>query len=715
MSRANRNDEVSNVLRGIAGPTVQAGKIDGGVHFHHLDGTGLPIPWQLPAPPAHFVGRDDELAEIDQLLTEPRTGPALIVINGTGGIGKSALALSWAHRAGAQFPDGQMYGHLGAFDPAGPVPPGEVLAQALRALGVAPQRVPAKTAEQAAMFRSVTAGKKLLLLWDDALSVAQVRPLLPTSSSCVVLVTARWRLGGLVSDGAHFLMVEPLPEPMATELLSRAVGVDRTGSDPAATASLVDLCGGFPIALAVTGARLATRPRWPIRRLVKELTEKHHRLRGLGGREQVSVQGAFDLSYQQLPDPVARCYRTLGLHPGAEFGLEVVAAALEAGEEETAAHLDALLEANLLVEITADRYRVHTLVRLHAQQHAEADPDHPILTRRIVEWYLAGVSAADHLLTPYRRKDRDNPFLDSGSWNVTLAGRDEALTWLERERGNLVAAIHHAATHDMPLLAYQIADALWPLFHYHRHHQDRMRVDHLAVLCARRLEDRDREARMLRRWAFAHFDLARFDQARELFEQYQELCQNSGDQYGIAAALEGLGLVALTQHRYPQATEYFTRQLQLCRDLGEHRRCGLALLNLATVENETAQHQRVLSLLHEAASIFASLDDIDPYNDARVRIELGRALGRLGEHHPARKQLTQALEEMRRLGSPRGQAQALHRLGELALTQQEFAEARMHLTQALRIYEANDDAESAQVRHLATLIPPPDGDPDRMP
>ncbi|MFY1671316.1 tetratricopeptide repeat protein [Plantactinospora sp. WMMB334] len=669
----------------------------------------------MPAPSAHFVGREAELAHIDRLVGEPRTGPALIVINGAGGIGKSALALRWAQRAGPRFPAGHLYAHLGAFDPAGPVAPGEILGQALRALGIAPQRVPAGAAEQAAMFRSLTAGKALLLLWDDAVSAAQVRPLLPTSSSSVVLVTTRWRLAGLVSDGARFLTVAPLPEPAAVELLTRTVGEDRTGSDPTSTSSLVRLCAGLPIALTVTGARLATRPRWPIRRIVDELTEDGRRLRSLGGHGDISIQSVFDLSYQELSEPGARCYRALGLHPGPEFGLDVVAAALGVGRQEAVGMLDALLEANLLDETTEDRYKLHDLIRLHARQCAETDPDHPLLTRRIIEWYLAGVSAADRLLTPYRRKDPDNPFVSSETSIVGLSDRDGALAWLERERVNLVAAVRHAALHDQPLLAWQISDAMWPLFHYHRHHRDRLQVDRIAVECAQQLHDRDRETKMLRRWAFAHFDLAQFDMARQLFERCLRLCNETADGYGTASAVEGLGLVALAQHQYPQAAALFTRQLRLCLDSGEPRRTGLALLNLATVANESARHQQALTHLDDAAAIFASLGDVDPYNDARIRIEAGRALGRLGDRRPAREKLTHALADMRRLGSPRGQAQALHRLGELALVEQEFTEAHTHLTRALHLYEGNEDAEAEQVRQLASLIPPPDADPHRMP
>jgi tetratricopeptide (TPR) repeat protein len=715
MSRTSGINDVSNVLQGTAvGPTVQAGTVHGGVHFHHRDERAVPVPRQLPAPPAHFVGRDAELAEVDRLAREPSNGLALIVITGVGGIGKSALALRWAQRASAGFPDGQLYAHLGAFDPAGPTSPSEVLGQALRALGVAPEQVPAGIAEQMALFRSVTADRKLLVLLDNAVSAAQVRPLLPTLSSCVVLVTARWRLGGLVSDGARFLDVEPLMEQAAAELLSRAVGDGRTGADPASTSSLVRMCAGLPIALAVTGARLATRPRWPIRRMVNELAQEHRRLRSLGEQEGVSVQGAFDLSYQELPDAAARCYRALGLHPGAEFGTLVVAAALGVAEEEAAQLLDVLLQASMLSEIAEDRYRLHDLVRLHARQHADADPDRDAVSRRIIEWYLAGVLAADRLLTPYRHRDPDITFTAVDSDAVFLADRDEALSWLECERANLAATVQHAAP-NLPLLAWQIADSMWPLFHYRRHHHDRMQIDRIAVQCAQALRDRGREASMLRRWAFAHLDVAQLDKARELFARSQILCEELGDRYGVASAVEGLGTVALAQRRYSDAATYFDQQLRLCQELGEHRRCGLALLNLGVVGNETAQHQQAVSHLGRASAMFAELGDVDPYNGARARIELGRALGQLGAHRSAGQELTQALADMQRLGSPRGEAQALHRMGELVLAQHKFGPARTHLTEALRIYQQLGDVEAKQVRCLVASIPPAESDPHRMP
>jgi tetratricopeptide (TPR) repeat protein len=703
-----------NVIGGyVGGHAVQAGTIQGGVHMYQAPAPRLPVPRQLPPAPARLVGREEELAEIDRITRCPRAGPAIVVISGTGGVGKSTLALGWAHRACERYPDGQLHANLGAFDPAGPADPGSVLARMLRALGVAAERVPADVAEQSALFRSLAADKALLMVLDNAVSAAQVRPLLPPSPSTVVLVTARWRLGGLLGDGAEFLAVEPLADAAANALLAGAIGHERTASDPASTSALVRLCAGLPIALAMAAARLATRPRWPVGRIVDELAYERRRLVALG-REGDSVQGTFDLSYRALNPAAARCYRALGLHPGPDVGVPVVAAALGVERYEAAELLDTLVEASMLNEDADGRYRAHDLIRLHARQMAGDDPDAPGMTLRILEWYLAGVLAADCLLTPYRHRDPADPFtvLDAGV--ARHVGRQEALEWLEAERGNLVAAVQHAAP-ELPLLAWRIADSMWALFNLRRHHSDRMLVDRIAVECAERLGDRDRAARMLRRWAFAHFDAGRLGEARDLFERSRGLCDALGDRYGVASAVEGLGMVAAADHRYEEAVVHFRQQERLCRELGEHRRTGLALLNLGAAHNALSRPDHALVHLREADSVFADLGDVDPYNQARIGIELARALGRLGERAPAEARLHAALRRMRELGSPRGEASALHRLGELALAAGDGRTAGTHLARALRVYEELADLEAAQVRRLLTLVPPAEADPHRMP
>jgi tetratricopeptide (TPR) repeat protein len=699
---------VRNVVHGgVPGAVVQAGTVHGGVHVHQPPTGALSgVPRQEPAAPARFVGRDAELAELDRVRENHGDRFGLTLITGPAGVGKSALAAQWASQAQGWFPDGQLYAELGAYDPAGPAQPGEVLGGFLRALGIPYDQVPARVAEQVALFRSTTAGKRLLLVLDDAASAAQVRQLLPGGGGCMVMVTARSRLSSLISDGAHILTVEPLPAAAATALLRATIGDHRVGDDSAATAELVRQCAGLPIALAVIAARLVAHPRWSIRRVVTDLTAEHNRLKHMSTSDGQSVAATFDLSYRTLSDMAARCYRALGIHPGRRPGTAVIATALSMPDEQASRGLEELVEANLADDAPDSRHQMHDLNLLHAEWHARSDPAHDLLAGRIAEWYLAGTRAADLLLTPYRRRPPDQ-FTYLSPSTVTFRSRDEALDWLECERANLVATV--VATADpAPAVAWQVADAMWPLFQYRRHYHDRLTVDRVAVDCARQLGNRDFEARTLRRLAFAHFDLGQWTEADRLFRASRELCQDLHDRHGVAAAVEGLGMVALARRHFTRAAELFAQQLAMSQALGEHRRAALATINLGVVNNASGRPGQAAQHLVQALD---SLGDVDPYNAARARLELGKALTGTGSHAAAARELHEALRDMRRLGSPRGQAQAHHALAVHAIATIRYGDARAHLDHAVDIYERLGDPDAADARRLARTIPPADPDP----
>ena len=277
------------------------------------------------------------------------------------------------------------------------------------------------------------------------------------------------------------------------------------------------------------------------------------------------------------------------------------------------------------------------------------------------------------------------------------------MDWLERERVNLVATVRDRAA-TMPELAWRLADAMWPLFQLRRHHADRMAVDRIAVQCARRLGNGDYEARMLNRWAYAHLDAGQLDEARGLFMASLGLSQDLEDRHGIASATRGLGMIALARRRYRTAADHFAEELAICQALGERRQAGLALLNLGRVAVATGEFDRAV------ARLTAAREDLDSYNAARARLELGRALAGLGRSDGAHE-LSGALADMERLGSPRGRAQAHHALGELALAGGAAADARTHFAEACRLYERLGDTEAEEVRRLAELVPPVQADP----
>jgi tetratricopeptide (TPR) repeat protein len=330
----------------------------------------------------------------------------------------------------------------------------------------------------------------------------------------------------------------------------------------------------------------------------------------------------------------------------------------------------------------------------------------------MAEWYLAGARAADLLLTRYRRRPPDR-FTYLSSSVVTFADRIEALDWLERERTNLVAVV--VATAEMePEVALRIAYAMWPLFHLRRHQHDRMIVDQVAVECARRLGDRDFEARMLRRLAFAHFDLGQWEEAGRLYQASLGICTEMDDRYGIAASIEGIGRLALARGQFTLAAEWFTQELAMYQALGDRRREALATINLGVASNGSGQPAQAVPWLVRAKSLLTALGDLDPYNAARARLELGKALTGTGDHAAAARELDEALSDMRLLGSTRGQAHAHHALAVLSRTTGRNDAARAHLNLALDLYERLRDPAVAEVRQLVGSIPATDPDPHRL-
>ena len=688
----------------------------GGIHFHGARGIietagqdGIPAPRQLLAAPAHFTGRDAELAEIDDIVSSSRSAemPALVVLSGPGGVGKTALALRWAHSASKRFADGQLYIDLAGFSAEDPVDPGEALGQFLRALGMPAQQVPAGLREQATMFRSLTAQRSLLMLLDNAYSSAQARALLPSSPGSAVVVTSRSRLTGLVSDGARLLEVRPLRPAAAVTLLDRTVGDGRVASEPDRAATLVQMCGGLPIALRLAAARLAARPRWSVARVVAELADERGRLVTLSAQRDPSVQATFDLSYQVLPARSATLYRRMGLHPGREFGSGVSASALGCAPPEADRLLDGLVEANLVEEIREDRYRFHDLLRLHARQRTSADDppqERDAALRRMLEWYLAAAAAADRVLTPYRRR-QPHGYLTEPTGLPVFAGRESALSWLEDERVNLMAAGQAAMASGWFPLAWQLCDVMWPLLLYRKHYRDRAEIDRRGVDAARRWGNSYAEASMLGRLGRVCTTLGLPDDAgrhlRASIERWSEL----RDHHGVADAQENLGLLYLDTGRTDEAVVEFEQVLAGFRSLRNDRRVGVALINLAIALPRLDRTREALDHIEEAALIFDRLVDVDPYNGARTLVVTAQIHCVLGDLEAARGAATGGLHAMRRLGSEYGEAEAREVLAEVELRRGDIAAAQHHFDRATATFASLHSPREDALRSRLGLYP----------
>jgi hypothetical protein len=366
------NDGVSqgNEFSGtVGGSSVQARSIYGGVRFDIWSQSSVPPPAQL-RPPAFFAGRQKELDDLRLALRAGAAGELrLVVITGAGGIGKTALGLHWLNQIRDDYKDGQLFADLRGFSGGGPpMSSSEVLGRFLRALGHGTKHISPDLDERASMFRSLTTGRRMIIMLDNAASTYQVRPLLPGPGPALVMVTTRQRLPGLTVEGAHVLRLTSLDETGAWELLSRMVGRERMAAEPDAARSLVSLCGGLPLAVCASGVRLAARHRLRIAHVVDELADDTRRLSTLSVEPDISLRATLDLSYRALPHTVARLYRLLSVHPGPDFDATAATALAGLKKDDAAGLLDLLVDASLLEEEPYGRFRFLDLIRLHARE-----------------------------------------------------------------------------------------------------------------------------------------------------------------------------------------------------------------------------------------------------------------------------------------------------------------------------------------------------------
>ncbi|GAA0537515.1 tetratricopeptide repeat protein [Paractinoplanes ferrugineus] len=685
-----------NDLSGVVfGPSIQAVDINGGVHFHGVPPPPSLVPRQAAAPPPHFAGRAAELAEMRAALD---LGSTVVILTGPGGVGKSALARQWGRLAADAFPDGQLSLTLSGFGPGPPLDPAEALRYFLRALGFGAGGLPATLAELTAMYRSVTAGLRLLVVLDDTYSVAQARVLVPTSATSMTVVVSRSRLSGLVAEGAVLVDVAPMTRAESLALLANVLGRARIDREPEQAGRLAELCAGLPIALCLAAARLSTRPRLSLARAVEALASETDRLARLETPdEEASVSGSFELSYQALDPPAAALYRGLALHPGREFG-PGPAVGLAGSEAERL--IDVLLEVNLLQEVAEERFRFHDLILLHARQKATGAEAATALTA-ILEWYLAAASAADVVATPYRRR---LPY----SYRTVPAGlpvlddRDRALTWLDAERVNLGAAGQAALDRGWAELAWQLTDVLWPLQLY-RKSTDRKEIDARGLAAARLWGEPRAEGRMLKRLGRTCSTLGEHEAAEELLREAIE--KYAGDPENQVEAREMLALAYRDTGRAGAAIEQLRAVLALRRRLGHSRDIALTLINLG----DLVSGREAIDLLREAGRLLDLSVAADPYNPVRVKLSLARAYLAGGDLAAADRAASEAAGDMRRLGVEAGEAEALELCAWIAARHGDVARNRLLLQQAAKLLEAHGSPRAAAVRRQLAAPPGVEG------
>jgi tetratricopeptide (TPR) repeat protein len=669
------------------------------------------VPQQLPAAVAHFAGRAGELATLTGLLRGQATTRSTVVISavsGTAGAGKTALAVYWAHQVADRFPDGQLYVNLRGFDPSGQVMhPAEAVRRFLDALNVPPERIPVDLDAQAALYRSQLAGKRILVVLDNARDTAQVRPLLPGAPTCLVVVTSRNQLTSLIADGAYPITLDLLTDDEARQLLTHRLGVERIAAEPAAVAEIITRCAHLPLALALLAARAAVRPHGGLQMLADELRDTQHRWQMLTGDDPaMDVQAVFSWSYQTLTPDAARLFRLLGLHPGPD--LSAVAAASLAGHPVSIVRpvLAELTRASLLFEHTTGRYSFHDLLRAYATDLAhriDTNSQRHIATRRILDHYLHTAYNADRLLHPHR--EPIPRALASPVHGVTPerpADHGQALTWLAAEHPVLLAAVRQAAEAEFDTHTWQLAWTLDTFLDRQGHWHDLTAIWQIALHAARRLDHTAAHAYTYRRLAHAHTLMGRYPNARAHLRHALDLYALTGEDAGQAHTHHDLAILWQRQAHPEKALDHAQEALTLYRAAGHRRGQAYALNSVGWCHALLGDPQQSLASCQQALALHQDLGNRE--GEADTWDSLGYAHHHLGHHRQAADSYQHSLHLLRNLGDRYNEATVLTRLGDTHHAARNHQAAREAWQQALAILDELDHPDTEQVRaKLASL------------
>ncbi|MCX4751368.1 tetratricopeptide repeat protein [Kitasatospora sp. NBC_01287] len=667
------------------------------------------VPRLLPYAVADFTGRGTALTELTGRLRGP--DPATVVIStiaGMGGIGKSTLAIEVAHRCRDDFPDGQLYVDLRGT--TAPRDPGEVLSDLLGDLGVPPAAVPVRPEARAALYRSTLAGRRVLLVLDDARNAAQVRPLLPGTRGCGVLITSRSRLAAL--SGATRLDLGVLDDQEALALLTAVIGAERVAAEPAAAALIIRRCAGLPLAIRIAAARLASRPAWQLRTLADRLEGAH--LLDEFTIEDVALRMNFQVSCEALETSgtaadrtAAQAFRLLGLWPGPFLELPAAAALLGLTEREVEPALEALVDAQLLENTSANRYTFHDLTRAYAyEQCLRHDP--PRLREeaadRLLTWYLHSAANATDLMNPDQARagfDR----IPACPTALTFPDRPAAQLWCQRERENLGAAVALAAERPS-VLSWVLPTSLMNYYVQYRHWADMFRAATLGLTAARRLGDQEAQAWTLIALSIGHRLLGRMpealDTAREAMTM-AELAQGEQAAQGAPVIGAAASLYASTLHvmeRYEEAISWYETALPSLRAEGRLGKLAATLNNLGYAYNELGRYQEAITWYRRAIELLHEAPDPSPYGfvEATVLDSLGRAHHGLGELDLAGETLRAASDQRLQLGDQEGAATTLDRLGDVRLAAGERLAAREAWQRAAQCLTGRDHPLTATLR-----------------
>jgi DNA-binding SARP family transcriptional activator/tetratricopeptide (TPR) repeat protein len=653
-------------------------------------GAAWAAPRQLPGVAAHFTGREGELAELSRVLDQAgQQAPGTVIISAIGGmagVGKTALAVHWAHQVAHRFGDGQLYVNLRGFDPVvSPAAPEEAIRELLDGFAVPVEQIPSGLAAQAGLYRSLLAGRRMLIVLDNARDEQQVRPLLAAHPGCLVLITSRRELAGLAAtDGARLLTLDVLAPAEARQMLTARLGTDRAAADPATVSQIAALCAYLPLALAIASARAAACPSVPLAAFAAELRDAAGRLDALDtGDPAASIRAVFSWSTHHLTPAAARMFRLLGLHPGPDITASAAARLAGVSPATACRDLDALTWAHLITEHKPGRYALHDLLRAYAAEQAHATDDEQArraAIRRVLDHYLHAAHSADRLLNPARDQITLTACAD-GVGSERLADYGQAMAWFRAEHKVLLAVLTLAVDAGCDTHAWQLPWTMVDFCEFSGHWHDWIAIQRIAVAATRRLGDRAGEARCCRALGYAYARTGRDNDALDHLRQALRLFREVGDAIGEARTHQDLswmldrqGQPALALHHdeialrlyeqadhpagqanalnaigwlhamlgdYRQAVDHCRRALVLHRELGNRRGEAATLDSLGYAYQHLRRHGESFSCFRRSLGLFRELTDRS--NEAEILTHLGDAYHAAGNPGQARDAWQQAL------------------------------------------------------------------------
>jgi DNA-binding SARP family transcriptional activator/tetratricopeptide (TPR) repeat protein len=651
-----------------------------------------PVPAQLPMAVRGFTGRAALLDRLDGLLAgDGATAVVVSAMSGAAGVGKTALAVHWAQRVTHHFPDGQLYLNLRGFDPGGSaMSPAEAIRRLLDAFQVPPGRVPVSFDAQIGLYRSLLAGKRVLVVLDNARDAEHVRPLLPGAPGCLAVVTSRNQLTGLVAaEGAVPLALDLLSPAEARDLLANRLGADRVAAEPAAVDDIIESCARLPLALAIVAARAAVNATVPLTAVAGQL--RRARLDGLdGGDPFTDVRAVLSWSYQVLDAESARLFRLLGLHPGPDIAAPAVASLAGRTAAQVRPLLAELAGAHLVTEHAPGRYTFHDLLRAYATElvhTADPDAERRAAAARMLDHYLHTAHAAALLLQPHRE-----PIVPLAAGAAEpLADYAQAVGWLTAEQPVLLALVQRSDSH-----AWQLAWTLTTFLSRRGNWRDLAVSHRSALVAAQRRADRAGQAHAHRGIALASIELGHDDDAENHHHAALQLFTEVGAQTGQAQTHLDLALVRERQGRHADALEHAHQALELFRRAGNR-------FGQANALNAVGWHAAMLgefeqTLVHCELALTTLRQMGDRFGQAATSDTLGYAHHHLGHHRQAVIHYQQALDLSRTLGDRYHEAVVLIHLGDLHRDAGAPAAAHAAWQGALETLEQLGHPDAEQVR-----------------